>query len=389
MRILYIAHTSGAGGSSAALLNILNGMSKKEDVAFAVVCPEAKGYLVDELRNRSIKVYIPKYRYAGYHVYPKVKNPLRWCKAMVGHLWRMNVGKRYIRNAILDFHPDVVHTNSSACVVGWMVCQKMGIKHVWHVREFIDVGFGWTVIPSNQSQRRRMHCVGNYNIAITRAVYNHFNLRSIDTQIYDGVIDTERKVGTKASFGYPYFLFVGNITRTKGVDTLIKQFLNFHHSDNKCHLVIVGPYEGGNKAFYEEVNSMVEHDSASDYVHWLGPRTDVYELMQGAIAIVVPGHNEGFGFITAEAMYNRCLVIGRNTAGTKEQFELGKQETGHEIGLRFSIDAEIPMLMHSAAVGNFTGLKERAREVVLRNYTINVNSDKIHDYYEQILYGSK
>jgi glycosyltransferase involved in cell wall biosynthesis len=69
-------------------------------------------------------------------------------------------------------------------------------------------------------------------------------------------------------------------------------------------------------------------------VNFLGYRTDVNEIMSKAAALVVPSLSEGFGFITAEAMFNGCLVIGNNTAGTKEQFEnwdnIGLPYSGHQ-----------------------------------------------------------
>ena len=45
--------------------------------------------------------------------------------------------------------------------------------------------------------------------------------------------------------------------------------------------------------------------------------------MSKALALFVPSSFEGFGFITVEAMFCGCLVIGRNTGGTKEQFDNG------------------------------------------------------------------
>ena len=130
MRILYITHTSGKGGSSVALLNILKGI-RKMNVEVGVICPTSQGFLVDELKAMGIKTFIPEKRYCGYYVYPQVKNPLRWCRNMVGLLWRSHIGRTYIKRIINEFKPDLVHTNSSACVVGWQVCRKMRIKHIY------------------------------------------------------------------------------------------------------------------------------------------------------------------------------------------------------------------------------------------------------------------
>ena len=44
-------------------------------------------------------------------------------------------------------------------------------------------------------------------------------------------------------------------------------------------------------------------------------------------------------------MLNNCLVIERDTAGTKEQFNNGLKDTGEEIGLRFKTVEELTMRM--------------------------------------------
>lgn len=49
--------------------------------------------------------------------------------------------------------------------------------------------------------------------------------------------------------------------------------------------------------------------------------------MNRATALIVPSPFEAFGLITAEAMFNKCLVIGKDTAGTKEQFDNGQKNT--------------------------------------------------------------
>ena len=107
--------------------------------------------------------------------------------------------------------------------------------------------------------------------------------------------------------------------------------------------------------------------------------------MRGALALVVPSRFEGFGFITVEAMLNGCLVIGNNTAGTKEQFDIGKRQTGSEIGLRYDNAFELQVLMNRALEEDFREMKENARRVVLQNYTIEKNAEDILCLYKKIL----
>lgn len=58
--------------------------------------------------------------------------------------------------------------------------------------------------------------------------------------------------------------------------------------------------------------------------------------MAEASAIIISSQSEGFGRVMAEAMYNGCLVDGKNAAGIKEQFDNGLQFCDQEIGIRYS-----------------------------------------------------
>ena len=68
--------------------------------------------------------------------------------------------------------------------------------------------------------------------------------------------------------------------------------------------------------------------------------------------LIVPSIFEGFGFITAEGMANGCVVLGRNTAGTKEQFDNGVKMTGKEIGVRFIDDNEMLQIKRNLSEKN-------------------------------------
>ena len=382
IRVLYVAHTTSEGGSSTALINILKGIRMK-DIECAVVVPSPTGYLVEQIKLLGVKLFVSKHLYEGYHIYPRVKSIIKWLHFYISDTIREYLGERYLREVIDAFNPDIVHSNSTACVVGYNVCKKRRIKHVWHIREYMDIGFGWTPKPSPKYHRRRLLNSFNYNIAITKAVYNYFNLRTQDTYIYDGVLDTNHSYQPQAEFKLPYFLFVGALMKSKGVGVAVQQFLKFHKTNSTHHLIIIGPSK--DKKFEEYLREEINRQNATDYVHWLGFRKDVYNWMLSASALLVPSFNEGFGFICVEGMFCRTIVIGRDCAGLKEQFDNGLEETSAEIGLRFSDDDEIPSLMHRVISEDFTEMKERAYQVVTNNYTIKANTDKIYEYYCRIL----
>ena len=109
--------------------------------------------------------------------------------------------------------------------------------------------------------------------------------------------------------------------------------------------------------------------------------------MRKAKALIVPSFFEGFGFITAEAMANGCLVIGRDTAGTKEQFDNGNEFAGKEIGLRFNDNEELVVQMKKAINMSQSELADLidSAQIISRRYTIENNTKKIIAYYKQII----
>lgn len=383
MKVLYIAHTPNEGGSTVALINLIKGIIAK-GIEPAVVCPY-NGILVDQLKAMNVKVYVPNSsdKYVGYNIYPITKNPIRWVKSMIGDSIRTYKGERYIASVIREFRPDIVHTNSTACVAGFNVCKRMGIKHVWHVREFLDLGFGWTPRPSVSAHVNRLHSPHTYNIVITKAIYNHFKLAEPHEYIYDGALDTKKSIIPQSELNVPYFLFVGALTEKKGLCTAVRQFLEFHKSNKTHHLVIIGSTK--RPELNEQLKSEISDNGADRYVHWLGQRNDVYNWMAGATALLVPSFNEGFGFITVEGMFCKTVVIGRDSAGTKEQFDKGLEDIGNEIGLRFKEDSELPNLMAKAINREYTQMKQMAYDVVCKNYTIEANAEKVFNFYNKII----
>ena len=87
-------------------------------------------------------------------------------------------------------------------------------------------------------------------------------------------------------------------------------------------------------------------------------------------------------------MLQGCLAIGRNTDGTKEQFDNGLDMTGEEIGLRYDTNEELSRLLKEVTVNPisyYQPYKERAFRVVNQLYTEENNIQQIYSFYKEIL----
>lgn len=379
MKIFYVCHITNLSGASKALLNLVQVVSKDNDVY--ILLPENKGWLVDELRKIDVKLYFVNYGLMWYPRKLKIFFRLHTIKGMWYSLKNMKSAKRYIYNLLQEIQPDIVHCNCGPLDISLDACLKLSIPHVWHLREYQDKDFNCSMFYGKRHFVKRLHTKGNFNIAITNGVFEHFSLRPCDRVIYDGPIDVNKIVN--CSKKDKIVLFVGNFLKAKKPDVAIRAFLKFHNVATNYKMYIVGAFLDVN--YYNECCKLVEVNAAQSFVKFLGRRDDVYELMAQSEMLIVPSIFEGFGFITAEGMANGCVVLGRNTAGTKEQFDVGLKMTGREIGFRFTTEADLVQCMEKVSKTDCSGMLKAAKNVVLSNYTQGIHAQKVMDYYKKIL----
>lgn len=360
MRILFISNSTAKAGAPLALLHLVKGLLALGHEA-AVVLPDKKGPLYKELAALGVTCWCD-HEY-GLTVHPKCINPFkrhRRMKALKG----INTLRAYVGYVIDEFQPDIVHTNVGPLDLALDACRDRHIPHVWHMREYQDLDFGMEFYPSREVFEERIHLQGNFNVAITQGVYDHWKLRICDRVIYDGVFSA----AAAAPFAEPdrkqYFLYAARIEKAKGLDKLLGAFKRFRKEHPEYQLLVAGRSCG--------LYGLRQKMRAGAGVKFLGVRDDVYQLMREAAALVVPSRFEGFGFTTAEAMLNRCIVIGRDTGGTREQMDNGLRRSGREIGLRFTTTKGLAEQMafvaeHPEAL---PPIRDAARKVVSECYTV-------------------
>jgi len=110
----------------------------------------------------------------------------------------------------------------------------------------------------------------------------------------------------------PYFLFVGRLEKLKGVQDLIRVFVNYNAAD----LIIVGNGDYG-PVLREQARGL-------EHIHFLGSihSSGVGDLYRGAIAVLAPSLcYETFGLIAAEAFAHGTPVIARRIGALAEIVE--------------------------------------------------------------------
>lgn len=383
MNILYINEDNYGGGSSKALVIFAREMKKRGHNVF-VVSRNDDGFIIDQLINNGAKIYLCPIHLP---LLFKQKNPLAKIKFVLRAIYRWIIVSSLIKKIIVKDNIDIVHANTGILYYGYLPCRKLHVPHILHHREFFDKFLEANVLfPCKRFFKYVLNSEDNYNICITKGVLNYLGLEENKNNrvIYDGIISNDKIANCQSHHKSKYFLFAGRIERNKAPHILIKAFSEFHKKHTDYKIKIAGIYYEDD-IYYKECAQIINKFGLDDYVEFLGFRKDLDNLMQHATAVVVTSEFEGFGFIMVEGMLNRSLIIGRNTTGTKEQFDIGLKQTGKEIGFRFTNEEELYKAMVYAVETDTTEICERAYKVVCENYTIERCMNETEDFYYHVI----
>lgn len=384
MKVVYVLHcTDRVGGSTKSFRNMLDGLMAN-GIEPLVVAPDGNGFCKD-LQNCGIKTLILNYRPATYPPVRNIKQIILFIPKLIARVCVNNAAARKLRKEAKDFGADLIHTNVSVTNIGMKAARKLGVPHITHIREFSDK-INMHVFPSKRFYFRNFTRSNTYTICITKGIlkYYHLDGRENSKVIYDGVLHESdvMDVGQKDN----YFLFVGRLEEAKGISDLMKAYARLCETRKDAFPLLVAG-DSNNRNYVAQLHGLADSLNVSGKVRFLGNRNDVLELMSKAAALIVPSRSEGFGFITAEAMFSGCLVIGKDVDGTKEQFDNGLELTHEEIGLRYSDNAQLVSLMcevMDSGAETYLPMIKRAQETVVSLYTTEQNTARIIDFYKEI-----
>jgi glycosyltransferase involved in cell wall biosynthesis len=154
---------------------------------------------------------------------------------------------------------------------------------------------------------RKSARVATVSEAAKRAIVGHFEVDAAKIVVTpNGIDDLFFGAGSPATDLGRYFLFVGNDKPHKNVGALVEAFAELRRGDPSLGLVFVG-------AKFERLANV-------DGVVTTGFVTieRLAELYRGAIAVVVPSLEEGFGLPVAEAMACGTPVIASDITSLRE-----------------------------------------------------------------------
>lgn len=371
--ILYIAIDSSLGGSTASLLNLIEGI--KDYVNPIVLFPE-HGVAYDVYVQHGIEChtfpFVKLYSLKENRLYSVWKHPWRWhCIKKL----RFDYGcLRYVKKILVGRQVDIVHSNTSPNDIGVLLACKLHAKHVWHVREFCDLDFHFDIYKGIPRLRNLIN-QADARVAISSAIKSHWQMPDGNTWIINNAIRSKNDIcyfPTKAR----YVLFSSYyLTESKGARTAIIAFAKSGVA-NDYTLKLMG---NCSDEYKESLIQTMNEYGIGDSVEFVPCQRDVKPYFAHATAYIMASEFEGLGRVTAEAMFFGCPVIAHATGGTLDLVKHG--ETGY---LYNSID-ECAELIKKVCAEPQESLILRAQEFVINNLTQEVYGPKIMGVYKHVL----
>ncbi len=177
----------------------------------------------------------------------------------------------------------------------------------------------------------------------------------------------------------PYILFVGRLTKRKGVDLLVKAFTKIATEYKDLKLVIVG--DGEEKKMLQ---TLIEKLGVRSRVRILGnvSRHTLKKLYAEASIFVLPSRGEGLPLSLLEAMASECAVVATRVSGAIDVIKHGYT------GLLISpnnveeLASTIETLIADESLRKKLAL--RARDLVLKEYSWDRVAEKTLAVYHRV-----
>lgn len=236
-------------------------------------------------------------------------------------LWYKSATTRELKRWMMDFNPEVVNLHYLGAPTGFLY-------RVWKRRPFplvVSLHGGDVTGEPFQSHAKlkrflQVTDAANAVTACSRALATEAEkLNPALTgrvKIIHNAVNSERfAAAIPSELGFPYILGVGQLSKHKGFDLLIRGFASIADKYPTVNLVIAG--DGDQRVNLEAIT---EQENLSERVIFKGKvdEANVASLMKGCQFLAFPSLREPFGIVALEGMAAGKIVLASQVGGIPE-----------------------------------------------------------------------
>jgi starch synthase len=228
------------------------------------------------------------------------------------HTWYANLGGHLAK--LVHGIPHVATVHSLEPLRPWKAEQLGGGYALSSFCERVSLEAADTVIAVSHGMRDDvLACYPAIDPDRVKVIYN-----GIDTEEYQPDLNTDVLERHGVDVDRPYVIFVGRITRQKGVPHLLEAARQF---DRDAQLVLCAGAPDTPELGAEVERRVEELRRERDGVIWIDqmlPKPEVIQLLSHALVFVCPSIYEPLGIVNLEAMACETAVVATATGGIVE-----------------------------------------------------------------------
>ena len=324
---------SAAGGAALSTLGLVGELARQGIESCAVCHESASPQEREQLRDavRGEVAFTRLYWWNRKIRAPWWRRPLMEAKQIWITGWAYGSTNRVVHCAE-QWGAELIHTNTILTPEGGMAARRLGLPHVWHLRELLGPGHPFRLRREGPALGRYLagHCsklVANSNITaqhvrdwlpegLLEVVPNGIDLARFEprSKAADGNRIVVAMVGNLTAHWKKHGLFVeaaGRVDRELPI-----QWRIYGHGQPRGASGSGDPYVDG-------VNARIARTGIADRFVWPGFVADPTEIMSQVDILVHPVDHESFGRVVVEAMAAGLPVVGVRAGGVAEIIEHG------------------------------------------------------------------
>lgn len=379
LRILFVTHTVVMAGANSSLLRLMLELRENHQVEPVVLMPQVHpAYANRNLQKTCRELHIECHSHRFYW-FKEQRNWKSYLKCLSNLLWypciwwRMR-GERY----------DIVHTNGSVISLGALLSRARHAPHVWHLREFGELGLGLQSLLG-RGYEKWVYRHADLFIAISKSLKEYYAdriPREKIQMIYNGVLPPDEQYVARHENAVVQFCMVGLLSSQKNqmealqaADILVNRW-----GVKNFHLSFIGLEDA---AYAHALRRYMAEKGLADHVTLMGERNDVSRQLSRMDVGLMLSSFEAFGRVTVEYMMHNLAVIASDSGANCEIVEHGRSGFVYHLG---DVE-ELARLMRLLTVDRQRLLEVagNGRARAMNTFTSHRNSEQIHQAYLSVL----
>jgi glycosyltransferase involved in cell wall biosynthesis len=327
-KVLHVLN-SAAGGAALSTLGLI-AMLRRCGIAACAVCHDAgSGAEREQLRRATggEVLFLPLYWWNRKIRAARWKRPLLELRQILRTGWARRSAAQVAEFA-RSRGADLIHTNTFLVPEGGIAARRLGLPHVWHIRELLGPGQPFQLAMRREALMRYLKRHASLIVANSQTSANSASglipadmLRvvpnGIDLKAFSG-LKTRPTTGRSLVVGMVasltsrtknHVLFVEAASRLKRVSGV--EFRIYGHDSAADGVRSADPYS-------HQIHERVLQLGLTDRFHFPGYIADPARIMAEIDILVHPADNESFGRVIVEAMAAGLPVVGVRGGGVAE-----------------------------------------------------------------------